>query len=76
MLVLTRKAGEKVVIGDSIEVTVLEVRGNQVRVGIQAPESVKIVRAELKQHVPNVSTETDRSGELEILSEELALAAG
>ena len=47
MLVLTRKAGEKVVIGDGITVTVLEVTGNRIRVGIDAPEDVRILRAEL-----------------------------
>ena len=47
MLVLSRRAGESVVLGDDIVVTVLEVRGDVVRVGIQAPRSVKVHRAEL-----------------------------
>jgi carbon storage regulator CsrA len=47
MLVLTRKPGEKVVIGDGITVTVIEVQGNRVRVGLDAPEQVRILRGEL-----------------------------
>jgi carbon storage regulator len=47
MLVLSRKPGEKVVIANDITVTVLEVHGNRVRVGIEAPEDVRILRAEL-----------------------------
>jgi carbon storage regulator len=47
MLVLTRKPGEKVVIGNGITVTVMEVTGNKVRVGIDAPDQVRILRGEL-----------------------------
>ena len=47
MLVLTRKAGERIVIADSIVVEVLEVQGNRVRIGIQAPSGVTILRQEL-----------------------------
>lgn len=46
MLVLSRKPGEKVIIGDGITLTVVEVMGNRVRVGIEAPEQVRILRAE------------------------------
>ena len=47
MLVLSRRAGESVVVGDEVTVTILEVRGDVVRVGIDAPRSVKVHRAEL-----------------------------
>ena len=47
MLVLSRKPGEKVVIGNGITVTVVEVIGNKVRVGIDAPDRVRILRGEL-----------------------------
>jgi carbon storage regulator len=47
MLVLNRKRGEKVVIGHSITLTVVEVRGNRVRLAIDAPEEMRILRAEL-----------------------------
>ena len=47
MLVLSRRVGESVVIGDDVTITVLEVRGDVVRVGIDAPRSVAVNRAEL-----------------------------
>ena len=47
MLILTRRSGETILIGDDIEVTVMRVSGNQVRIGITAPEDVHIVRGEL-----------------------------
>jgi carbon storage regulator len=47
MLVLSRKPGEKVVIGDGITVTVLEVVGGRVRIGVKAPDDVRILRGEL-----------------------------
>lgn len=47
MLVLSRRIGESVVIGDNVTVTVLDVRGDVVRIGIDAPRSVAVNRAEL-----------------------------
>lgn len=47
MLVLSRKLNESIVIADDIEVTVVEIRGNHVKLGISAPESVTILREEL-----------------------------
>jgi carbon storage regulator len=47
MLVLTRKAGERIVIDDSILVEVLAIQGNRVRIGIQAPSGATILREEL-----------------------------
>lgn len=47
MLVLSRRVGESIVIGDDIVVTVLEVRGDVVRVGVDAPRSVQVRRQEL-----------------------------
>ena len=47
MLVLSRRVGESVAIGDDVVVTVLEVRGDVIRVGIDAPRSVAVHRAEL-----------------------------
>lgn len=47
MLVLSRKAGESVRVGDDIELTILEIRGDVVRVGIAAPRSVSVHRSEL-----------------------------
>ena len=47
MLTLSRKPGEKVIIGDGITLTVVEVRGNRVRLAFDAPDQVRILRAEL-----------------------------
>lgn len=47
MLILTRKPGESILIGDDISVTVLMVKGNQVRIGINAPRDIIVVRDEL-----------------------------
>ncbi len=47
MLVLTRKLGEKIHIGPDIVLTVLEVQGKRVRLGIAAPDDVRVLRAEL-----------------------------
>ena len=47
MLILTRRPGETILIGDNIQVTVVDVDRNQVRIGIDAPQEVKIVREEL-----------------------------
>jgi carbon storage regulator len=48
MLVLSRKIGEKLVIGDNITVVVSRVAGNRVMLGIEAPQEVRIIRGELK----------------------------
>ena len=47
MLILTRKPGESLIIGEDIKVTIFSVKGNQVRIGIDAPKDVHIVRDEL-----------------------------
>ena len=47
MLVLSRKLGEKIVIGDNIVVTVVKIDRNQIRIGIEAPQSVPVYREEI-----------------------------
>jgi carbon storage regulator len=62
MLILTRKAGETIRIGDAIIVRVLEVRGNQVRLGVEAPADVRIYREEIyraKQAEPTPLPESE-----------------
>ncbi|MCU7711870.1 MULTISPECIES: carbon storage regulator CsrA [Priestia] len=56
MLVLTRKLNETIKIGDEIEVTVLAVNGDQVKLGIQAPKSVDIHRQEIYEEIRNENT--------------------
>lgn len=49
MLVLTRRVGETLIIGDSTEVTVLGIKGNQVRIGVNAPLDIEVDRAEIRE---------------------------
>jgi carbon storage regulator len=51
MLVLSRKADESLFIGDDIKITVLDIRGGQVRIGITAPDSIKVHREEVYQRI-------------------------
>lgn len=52
MLILTRRVGETLQIGNDISVTVVEVNGNQVRIGIAAPKDVPIMRDDAKKRQP------------------------
>jgi len=51
MLILTRRVGETVVIGNDVDVTVLGVKGNQVRLGVKAPKEVAVHREEIYQRI-------------------------
>jgi len=57
MLVLTRRAGESVMIGDDIVVTVLETRGDVIRIGINAPRDVQVHREEVYQELQAANRE-------------------
>jgi carbon storage regulator len=64
MLVLTRKVGQSIVIGDEIEVVILEVRGEQVRVGIRAPKNVSVHRKEIYEQIHEEPSDgSDRTNE-------------
>ncbi len=57
MLVLTRKSGERLVIGDNITLTVIEVRGDSVRLAFDAPKEVKIYRGEIYEAIVSENKE-------------------
>lgn len=57
MLALSRKAGESIIIGNDIEVTILEVKGEQVKIGINAPKSISVYRKELYLQIQEANKE-------------------
>jgi len=58
MLILTRRAGETLMIGDEVTVTVLGVNGNQIRLGINAPREIEVHRSEIYERI-----QTEKEGE-------------
>jgi len=57
MLILTRKVGESLLIGDDVSITVLSVRGNQVKIGVNAPKDVSVHREEIYQRIKELEDE-------------------
>ena len=53
MLILTRKVGESLMIGDDVSIIVLGVKGNQIRIGVDAPQSVSVHREEIYNKIQN-----------------------
>ncbi|HEY1726447.1 MAG TPA: carbon storage regulator CsrA [Steroidobacteraceae bacterium] len=64
MLILTRRIGETVMIGDDVSVTVLRVKGNQVRLGVNAPKSVSVQREEIFHRIKREGVEAPRPEEI------------
>ena len=61
MLILTRRVGETIMVGDEVTVTVLGVKGNQVRIGINAPREIEVHREEIYERI-KAEKEQDHSG--------------
>jgi carbon storage regulator len=59
MLILTRRVGETLMIGDEVTVTVLGVKGNQVRIGVNAPKHVAVHREEIYDRIRNENEQKD-----------------
>ena len=70
MLVLSRKINQSIVIGDNIEIMLFDIRGDQIKLGINAPKTVKIFRKEVYEEVKSQNLEASQSTieELNILS--------
>lgn len=78
VLVLTRRTNEKIRIGDNVILTILEVRGDQVRLGIEAPRSVGVHREEVwvEMQAQNIAAASPSKEQVDNLSSQLAQAMG
>ena len=61
MLILTRRVGESLMIGDEVNVTVLGIKGNQVRIGVDAPKEVAVHREEIYQRIQDKQEDSDQA---------------
>ena len=73
MLALTRKKGESIVVGDSIEVVVLGVTGEQVRLGIVAPKNIPVHRKEIFEQIQNENQEAMKESTTKKVTKEMIM---
>ena len=67
MLALTRKKGEALVLNNNIEVTILEIRGDQVKIGVSAPKEIPIYRKEVYLQIQKDNEESSNAENMELL---------
>lgn len=67
MLALTRKSGESIVINNDVEITVLDIKGDQVKIGITAPKSVPVYRKEVYIQIQEANKAASNSDGIEVL---------
>jgi carbon storage regulator len=75
VLVLTRRAGESVMVGDDVVVTVLEVRGDVIRIGVQAPRSVPVHREEVYRALQRANQEAASPSDIAVQAMTTLLAS-
>lgn len=63
MLILTRKVGESLLIGDDVEITVLSIRGSQVKLGVKAPKEIAVHREEIYQRIKALAEDAQYNDE-------------
>ena len=68
MLILSRKVDQKIRIGENIILTIIEIKGDQVKIGIEAPKEVKVFRQEVLTAIQNENKEAAAHGSLDALS--------
>ena len=66
MLILTRKLGEVIAVGDDIKITILEIKGRQVRIGVEEPRQTKIYREELYRIITEQNQESAQNNSIKI----------
>ncbi len=71
MLVLARKVGQSIIISDNIELLVIEVRGDQVRLGIQAPREIPVYRKELLEQIRSENVDAAKGTDVDSVSKAL-----
>ena len=69
MLALSRKKDESIIINNNIEVTIIEVKGEQVKIGVTAPKSIPVYRKEVYEQIQESNKESANSAGLEALKE-------
>ncbi len=68
MLVISRKENQKIKIGDNIEIIIVEIGKNQVKIGIEAPKSIKILRSELIEEITKENKKANKDISIETLT--------